>query len=71
MIMAFDLVVGISLNSDEKICDRGVNVLKNNSKISGPTKTDVFQLNLSEMNGKLGKKGCRSCFQSIWYPLTR
>ena len=49
----------------------GVKVLKNSSKISDLTKTDVFQLDMSEINENLGWKNCGSGFRSVWDLLTR
>ena len=48
-----------------------MNVLKNSSKISNLIMTDVFQLNLSEINDKLGWKSCPSGFGNIGDPVTR
>ena len=45
--------------------------LKNNPKTSHLTRTDVLQLNLSESNGKLGWKRCRSGFSSVLDPIRR
>ena len=53
-ITVFELLAGISLSYDENTCDRPVNVLKNSPKISDLTKRDVSQLNLSDINEKLG-----------------
>ena len=33
----------------------GVNVLSNSKKISDVTKADIFQLNLTRIEGKIGK----------------
>ena len=49
-IIMFELVAETSLNYDQNM-PKVVNVLKNSPKISDLTKTDLFQLNLSEING--------------------
>ena len=46
-------------------------MLTNSLKISDQTKRDVFQLNLSDINGKLGSKCCCPDFSSVWDPLTQ
>ena len=46
-------------------------MLTNSLKISDQTKRDVFQLNFSDINGKLGSKCCCPDFSSVWDPLTQ
>ena len=49
----------------------GVNVLTNSLKISDMTKADFFQLNLSQIRGKIEKLWCGANFGSVSNPLTR
>ena len=44
--------------------------MKNSSNISVLTNTDIFPINLSEINGKLGRRCCAPGFRSVWDSLT-
>ena len=55
--MASELVAWKSAYCDENTSDQpysAVNVLKNSPKILDLTKADFFQLNLSQIHGKIG-----------------
>ena len=69
-IMAFEHVSGISVNYDQNTCWAAVNVLPNSPKISHLTKRNVFSLNCSWLNGKLGWMCCRPDFTSNCNPVT-
>ena len=71
-IITFELVVGISLNSKEKTCDRLSKwKFQISTLISALTRTDVFLPNFFQSNGKLAKNGSREGFSGVWGPLTR
>ena len=80
--MAFELVPiatgPIALIMAPKLCTlqleyflSAVNMLTNSLKISDQTNANFFQLNISQMHGKIGYWWCRADFSSVWNSLTR
>ena len=49
----------------------GVNMLPHSPEISDLTKGDIFGLNFSKINWKLGWKNCSAAFGSVSEPWTR